>query len=1172
MRTEELFQKRLKEYLGSSSTVFGEGMQKLYRSIQNAAVEHLKLISEQLPTYDLHDVTHSKEILNIIEQIIPSDAIERLSLYELFFINLAAYVHDCGMALPAWELKLLSSTEGVTGFSFNEGWEIQNDLQPPMKLVEAIKYVTDNKTLIYDDFSEVKAFIFSKHDEKDFIRDLAERLVEYQEFRNGYKEELNKCKVNDNPEGYKTFSLIVRREFVRSTHAKRSADFIENMEYKFIEDLGGNWGGALARDLSRICRAHGEDTSFVKELDTKASYFGDEFSNNQFAAMMLRMGDIIHFSYDRAPKSLFAEKMINSVVSEIHWRSKFQGLNYAFPKDESSSVVMIKFNLFCKEPDLYYFVHEYLDWVDIELKAYYSFHRQWSMSLCEGSLGRYATGFSQTVDRSDIKYDEKAFIPAEKKGFVLEQTKIISLLMGVGLYKDKDLFIRELYQNSLDACRLMVSLKKKKNEPKKGLIEFGIGSTLVDGVNKQYVYCKDNGIGMSKEVVDKYFLNIGNSYYNSQEFYRKSIKWGSEYKPVSNFGIGILSCFMVGDRIQITTVPLDPEHQERSLCFSINGPGQYLYYQQPDTIDIEEIGDHGTIVKVFLNDYENYNVDSIKDITTVLIGEGKSKYFDSHKTEYKVWKRNLLYMISRMIGEQSKEVDIAVRLDEKVERPVSWKEIFPYKALVGKDDEIEALFSTIFYMNDSYKAYRDFYRNIDKLVTLNIDVDSENFSYHTNITLPMKGIGDVDYRVLDFAQTVGKGGAVLVDGIFTNGRKVLDFLEHEERFLFTHDGYFNFNGSIRPDLSVDRTSITDIPVSIKREIEEFPNRYIEAYIDRIASFIKANEIETQSEEANLIWDYMVFKYPQMARKIIDTINNRDDIDFLLRDLSKAVGESVSVRSIIKQDTQDMPNYDSVKLDNVSSYVNLCKTCTADKVAVNNGGVLIESGTFETIELKLYHWDSLNSILPCVVETDSWDGKYGEYDLVSGLWPFVPSRLYRTICNEDVSRPLSKRGKQVSNAGNSLTGIAHLRAPLINPSFGISTLSKDPYKKNDSIVGRSENIADQFYLFELNNWLREENDRDYFLFAFITPEELSEEDEIILKDYVDNDVVYYKGVREGWSILFMGRNAKTIILPGLVKRAEIIPDEKHSFWVLNKGKEFYFLDGTIVVPRRTSNVS
>ena len=31
-------------------------------------------------------------------------------------------------------------------------------------------------------------------------------------------------------------------------------------------------------------------------------YSGGETSNLQFVAMMLRIGDIVHYSYDRAPK------------------------------------------------------------------------------------------------------------------------------------------------------------------------------------------------------------------------------------------------------------------------------------------------------------------------------------------------------------------------------------------------------------------------------------------------------------------------------------------------------------------------------------------------------------------------------------------------------------------------------------------------------------------------------------------------------------------------------------------------------------------------------------------------------------------------------------------------------------------------------------------------------
>ncbi len=51
------------------------------------------------------------------------------------------------------------------------------------------------------------------------------------------------------------------------------------------------------------------------------------------------------------------------------------------------------------------------------------------------------------------------------------------------------------------------------------------------------------------DIIKKHFLNIGVSYYNSTDFLLKDF----EYKPIGNFGIGFLSCFMLSDDVKVKT-------------------------------------------------------------------------------------------------------------------------------------------------------------------------------------------------------------------------------------------------------------------------------------------------------------------------------------------------------------------------------------------------------------------------------------------------------------------------------------------------------------------------------------------------------------------------------------------------------------------------------------------
>src|SRR5262249_23680306 len=50
-----------------------------------------------------------------------------------------------------------------------------------------------------------------------------------------------------------------------------------------------------------------------------------------------------------------------------------------------------------------------------------------------------------------------------------------------------------------------------------------------------------------------HFFTLGSSYYRSPEFEREKRKRGSAFKPISRFGIGVLSAFMIGDVLKVQT-------------------------------------------------------------------------------------------------------------------------------------------------------------------------------------------------------------------------------------------------------------------------------------------------------------------------------------------------------------------------------------------------------------------------------------------------------------------------------------------------------------------------------------------------------------------------------------------------------------------------------------------
>lgn len=78
----------------------------------------------------------------------------------------------------------------------------------------------------------------------------------------------------------------------------------------------------------------------------------------------------------------------------------------------------------------------------------------------------------------------------------------------------------------------------------------------VDKAGHEVITCQDNGIGMDTDIIIRFLTKAGRSYYRSPEFEKERIGFraaGVDFDPCAQFGIGFMSCLMLGDRITIET-------------------------------------------------------------------------------------------------------------------------------------------------------------------------------------------------------------------------------------------------------------------------------------------------------------------------------------------------------------------------------------------------------------------------------------------------------------------------------------------------------------------------------------------------------------------------------------------------------------------------------------------
>lgn len=234
--------------------------------------------------------------------------------------------------------------------------------------------------------------------------------------------------------------------------------------------------------------------------------------------------------------------------------------------------------------------------------------------------------------------------------FQLAHDEVRELLMGEQLYGDPRLAIRELYQNALDACRYREARLKYlkqtgkyqgQDETWEGRITF---CQAKDEEAREYIECEDNGIGMGMQHLSQCFARAGRRFADFPEFIEEQAEWLKCDPPIrlypnSQFGIGVLSYFMLADEIEVETCRLNHQGQ----------PGQRLKIKIPGSSGLFRVQDlgggknSGTKIRLYLNltHYQNKPISCLEILKQLLwVADFKTEVKEFEKQE--VWQSGQL--------------------------------------------------------------------------------------------------------------------------------------------------------------------------------------------------------------------------------------------------------------------------------------------------------------------------------------------------------------------------------------------------------------------------------------------------------------------------------------------------------------------------------------------------
>ncbi|MCQ4209768.1 caspase family protein [Streptomyces longispororuber] len=195
--------------------------------------------------------------------------------------------------------------------------------------------------------------------------------------------------------------------------------------------------------------------------------------------------------------------------------------------------------------------------------------------------------------------------------FHLAQTEVRELLMGEQLYGgEPNLALRELYQNSMDACRYR-AMRWRYLRSRGTVTDDWTGEiSITEGEDERgrYVQCQDNGVGMSAEQLKHTFTRAGSRFERSKSFRREQARWlrhdpALRLYPNSRFGIGVFSYFMLAEEMTIFTRQVSPEGipAEHALRVDIPSSGSLFRIQQ-HTGPGDGLAGGGTRIRLYLRD------------------------------------------------------------------------------------------------------------------------------------------------------------------------------------------------------------------------------------------------------------------------------------------------------------------------------------------------------------------------------------------------------------------------------------------------------------------------------------------------------------------------------------------------------------------------------------------
>jgi len=342
--------------------------------------------------------------------------------------------------------------------------------------------------------------------------------------------------------------------YCRAKHNDWSEDWIQEHLKSVAPGLYPGW----IDDLAMLCKSHHEGYNELSEPRFDARLVGSPATsiNLRYLAALLRIGDVLEFDPERTPQVILQHRNIVP-KSKVYWHQD-QGIAFSFSDNRSK----LLFSARTPDARIHKAVLSVADFVNAELTCCHNLDQQGAFLrgvIVDTHRDKYIWSLPAQLTL-DVKEKDDSFTYIEGT-FRPDVTKLLELLSGTRLYNDSLAAVRELIQNAADAVAEQIGYERLQQDDAENPAHeqtfaalHKIRMALEREGNRYWLRCVDDGVGLNKRQIENRLLRSGsNERPEFRALEREAGAKGFSIFRTGQFGIGLLSYFMLADRVEFET-------------------------------------------------------------------------------------------------------------------------------------------------------------------------------------------------------------------------------------------------------------------------------------------------------------------------------------------------------------------------------------------------------------------------------------------------------------------------------------------------------------------------------------------------------------------------------------------------------------------------------------------